>query len=389
MTTYLVLGAGMQGTACVYDLIRHGGARAVTWIDADSDRLEQGLRRIRRLTSFDSLRGQAVDASDRRALQPLFTEAEVCVNALPYRFAPAMTVLSLEGRTHYLDLGGNTEIVREQLELHRAHPRAAELCVLPDCGLMPGMGNLFVAHAVNELGDLSTCEVRCGGLPREPKPPLGYKLVFSVAGLTNEYFGKAHVLRDGKLTLIPTFEELEQLDIEGVGECEAFLTSGGLGTTPWTFEGRIDRLDYKTVRYRGHHAKFQTLLELGLLGEEPVRVGRTTVVPRQLLHVLLEERLAFPDDTDLVFLRMTAVAKQDGESLVMEVLDLPDPEDGFSAMERTTAYSATAIAALVAKGEVPPGPNPIETAVDPEKFLAGLAERGIDVCIDRTSPTST
>lgn len=42
---------------------------------------------------------------------------------------------------------------------------------------------------VNQLGDLEKVSVRCGGLPQNPKPPLDYMLVFSVAGLTNEYFG--------------------------------------------------------------------------------------------------------------------------------------------------------------------------------------------------------
>lgn len=382
MTHYLVLGAGMQGTAAVYDLAVNGDATALTWIDASVERLEAGLRRIRDLTGFKVLRGQVLDADDRRAMQPLFTEAEVCLNALPYRFAPSLTLLALEGRCHYLDLGGNTAVVREQLELHRAHAHADELSVLPDCGLMPGMGNLFVAYAVATLGDCSEVTVRCGGLPQDPKPPLDYMLVFSVAGLLNEYFGRAQVLRGGRVVEVDTFTELEQLEVDGVGELEAFITSGGLSTTPWTFEGRIDRLDYKTIRYPGHFTKFKVLLDLGLLDEEPVAIpGVGSVVPRAVLQHQLAERLRFPGDRDLAVLRCSARARDSDRTLELEVHDEFDERTGFTAMERTTAWSATACAHAVATGAVAPGPNTLERAIDPRAYVRALIHRGIGVSI--------
>lgn len=383
MTHYLVLGAGRQGVAAVHDLITHGEATTLTWIDSHAASLEAGLRRITQLTGFKGLRGQRVDADDRRALQPLFTEANVCFNALPYRLSLSMTQLALEGRTHYVDLGGNTEIVKEQFELQRTHPAGEELVVLPDCGLMPGMGNVFVAYALAELGDCAKVEVRCGGLPADPKPPLGYKLTFSVAGLTNEYFGRAQVLRGGEVREVDTFTELEQLDVPGVGECEAFITSGGLSTTPWTFQGRIDTLDYKTIRYRGHHEKFKTLLDLGLLGEDPIALGSQNVVPRQLLHMLLEERLQFPEDHDLVVLTCDAESKKGNGRIKLSVLDRQCEETGFTAMERCTSYSAAACAHAIASGAVEPGPKPLESAIDPKDFVEALNTRGIEVEVSR------
>lgn len=388
MTHYLVLGAGLQGTAAVHDLLLRSEATALTWVDNDAARLQSGLSRIRGLCrsaleqpGFQGLRGQAADAADRRALAPLFQSADVCLNALPYRFSAALTQLALEGGCHYLDLGGNTQVVREQLELHRAHPRAAELCVLPDCGLMPGMGNLFTALALQRMGDLERVALRCGGLPRDPKPPLDYMLLFSVAGLTNEYFGHAEVLRQGRVVSVATFTGLETVHVPGLGRLEAFITSGGLSTTPTSFAGRIEELDYKTLRYPGHHAKFQVLLELGLLDEDPIAVGGQMVVPRHLMHVLLERVLHHPGDRDVAVLSMEARAKS-GAHLSIHVEDHFDEATGFTAMERTTAYSATACAHLVARGDVQPGPRSLELAVDPEAYLEALRARGIRVEID-------
>lgn len=392
MTHYLVLGAGRQGTAVVHDLVENGGATAITWVDSREASLQTSMRRVAQATGFKAVRGQALDATDRRALMPLFTEAKVCVNALPYRYSLAMTQLALEGGTHYLDLGGNTEIVQEQLELHRMHHRGAELCVLPDCGLMPGLGNLLVALAVDELGPCSSVEVRCGGLPQDPKPPLDYMIVFSVAGLTNEYFGRAQVLRGGAVTEVPTFTELEEFEVEGLGPVEAFITSGGLSTTPETFAGRIDELDYKTIRYRGHHEKFKVLLELGLLGEEPIRVGNVDIVPRQLLHRQLEKHLSHPGAKDVTVLTMRAEARPPKkgksapagkQSIRARLLDVHDERTGYSSMERTTAFSATACAAMVARGDAVVGPGTLETAIDPHIFLRELGTRGIEVTIER------
>src|SRR5690606_618993 len=136
--------------------------------------------------------------------------------------------------------------------------------------------------------------------------PLGYKLVFNIGGLTNEYFGKAYILRNGKVTEIDTFDELEEIEFDSpVGKCEAFTTTGGTSTAPWTFEGKIDTYEYKTVRYPGHYEKFKTMLELGLLDTEPVKVGEAMISPRDVFHSVVAPKIDFPDDKDLVVLRTT------------------------------------------------------------------------------------
>jgi lysine 6-dehydrogenase len=185
----------------VHDLILRCEATSVAWVDNDETRLNAGLARINKLCAseiaragFQGLKGHKLDASDEAGLATLFKASDVCLNALPYRFALQMTRLALDGDCHYLDLGGNTEIVRKQQAMHKAHANATKLCVLPDCGLMPGMGNLFTALAVKRLGDLERVAVRCGGLPQNPKPPLDYMILFSVAGLTNEYFGTSNTV---------------------------------------------------------------------------------------------------------------------------------------------------------------------------------------------------
>ena len=79
------------------------------------------------------------------------------------------------------------------------------MSVVPDCGLAPGLGNILAAASSSSAG-AGAIEIRCGGLPQTPRPPLGYKLVFNVGGLTNEYSGEAEYLRDGRIVRVPTLD---------------------------------------------------------------------------------------------------------------------------------------------------------------------------------------
>ncbi|MDF1800617.1 MAG: saccharopine dehydrogenase C-terminal domain-containing protein [Planctomycetota bacterium] len=397
MSTYLVLGVGMQGTAAAYDLIQSCGATRLILADSSAERLEAAEQRLVRMTGFPGIEVRRIDvAGPDGPLRAAFEEAEACMNCLPYRFSLAITRLALDTGTHLADLGGNTAVVREQLAMAAAHPRGSDVAVLPDCGLMPGMGNLFVAHAVAELGDCAEVRVRCGGLPTEPEGPLQYALLFNVHGLINEYFGRAQVLRGGAVTELDTFTELEPLAVDFAArgleqrDCEAFITSGGLSTTPWTFAGRIGELDYKTIRYAGHHERFGLLVELGLLAEDELQVtpsragaqGPVAVAPRDVLATCLERALSYPGTVDLAVLRCTATAT-DGRTLELEMFDVLDDVTGFTAMERATAFSATACLYGALKGKVAIGGGPIEAAVDTTWYLGALAERGIEVTLTK------
>ena len=55
----------------------------------------------------------------------------------------------------------------------------------------------------------------------------------------------------GAKTLASSLDGIEHINIEGQ-EFEAFSTSGGLGTMCETLAGKVDTLNYKTIRYPGH-----------------------------------------------------------------------------------------------------------------------------------------
>lgn len=384
MYTYLVLGAGTQGTTIAYDMARLGEAKTVYLKDAVAAQAEQSAQHINSLLEAKGLIpcviAGAIDVTDTAALKQCMQDVDSCLSAVPYHFNPTIARCAIATKTHFNDLGGNTALVQEELALHE-QALAAGISLIPDCGLAPGLGNTLAAYSIQQLDHCEEVQIRCGGLPQNPQPPLDYMIVFSIEGLTNEYFGKAIVLRNGNIVEVDTFEELENLYIEGLGEVEAFSTSGGTSTCPWTYEGQIKTYEYKTIRYQGHHAKFKVLKELGLLELTPVNVKGQAVVPRDVFHAVAKDRLTFEDKRDLVIIQSVCKGTKNGEpqTITYTILDYYDEATQFNAMSRMTGYPASIVAIMSAKGQNQKGAIPLELAVPGEIFMQELKKRGIEI----------
>jgi len=371
----------MQGTAEAYDLATFGDADSVIIGDIDGQVAARAADRINRLLGRNTVKGTQLDAGDHRTVAALLKNVDVCCGAAHYALNLDLTRAAIDAGCHFCDLGGNTTVVTKQHALNE-QACSSGVTVIPDCGLAPGLGNILAARAISKM-TCDTIDIRCGGLPQNPKPPLGYKLVFSIAGLTNEYTGQCVEIREGKRVEIPAFTECESIEFpEPVGICEAFLTSGGTSTGADSFLGKVRNYGYKTVRYPGHFDKIRAMIDLGFLDLNTVRIGSCDVVPRELFHTLVASKLRFPDDKDLIVLRVSATGS-DGDGypiqMIQNMIDYYDEKTGFSAMERTTAYSATIVAIMMAKGEIGPGVHCLETIVDGDRVVKELSRRCIHV----------
>ena len=227
-----------------------------------------------------------------------------------------------------------------------------------------------------------------GALPRSPRPPWNYALTFAIEGLTNEYSGTATFLRGGKLVEVPAITEPEAVEFPPIGTLEAFVTSGGLSTAPWTFLGRLATLENKTLRYPGHYAQLRAFADLGLLGTASIRAGGQKVVPRQVFQALFERQLT-PDGPpkDLGLIRCRAIGLKDGvpREARVELVDAYDEATGFTAMERLTGCHAAIVAEMIASKEVPPGAHSVEAGVPAEALVDRARARGFRV-VERYIP---
>lgn len=381
---YAVLGSGRQGTAAAYDMARFGDAKRVLLADLDRGAAERSAARVNRLLGRQVAEPCRVDVTDSRQLEAALSGVDAFLSAVPYWYNPGITGAAIRARACMTDLGGNTELVRKQL---RRSPEAEEagIAVIPDCGQVPGMGTSLITYAMSRLDRTDEVMMWDGGNPAEPRPPFNYILTFHIAGLTNEYHGVAHFIRDGRRVEVPTFqpEDYETIALPGpIGEMEAFVAGGGTSTMPWTFEGKLRTLWNKTLRWPGHFAQWKAYLDAGLLEEQPIEVGGARVSPREVLHALLDPKLkARPEERDFVVVRVVARGTRGDEpaEVLVELIDHCDPETGFSAMERTTGWDASIKTIMCARGQTPRGVCPAETAVPPELYVAELRRRGFSL----------
>ena len=380
---YAVLGAGRQGTACAYDMVKFGEADGVLLADQSLEVAQAAATRVNRLLKTDKARGIQLDVTDHDALVVTLTGVDAFLSAVPYYFTLDITRAAIQAGASMCDLGGNTDLVRDQLTLD-ADARAAGISIVPDCGQVPGMGSTLMVYAMSLLDEAEEVLMWDGGLPQNPRPPFDYLLTFNIAGLTNEYAESPVFLRDGKPTLVPTMDELEEIEFPPpVGRLEAFTTGGGVSTMPWTFEGKLKTLQNKTVRYPGHFTQLRAFYDLGLWRTDLVQAGAHQVAPRDLFHALFEPLVTYPEPEgqDVVVIRVRASGRKDGRpaEVILDLMDFYDEETGFTAMERTTGWDAAIVAGMMARGQVPLGAVPVELSVPPDLFVQELAKRGIQL----------
>ncbi len=373
----LVLGAGIQGEAAIFDLARQADVEEVVIADTDRARAEDVAKR----RTGGKGRVVVADASEPRQIAPLMRAADTCVSAVPYFLNEPLARTAIAESCHFCDLGGNNDVVDAILALDDA-ARAANVSLVPDTGLAPGMANVVAAHAIRDMPQVESLRIRVGGLPQHPVPPLGYKRVFSIHGLINEYVEPARLLRDGVEVTAECLTDIEEVDFPPLGRLEAFVTSGGASTLPRTLQGRVRNLDYKTLRYPGHATIWRGMALMGLLDSTPVKVGDAMIRPRDLVAACASPRLE-NDDRDLVVMRVEAIGTTaDGarRRVTAEMLDYHDAATGLSAMARTTAFPSALVAAMLGRGHVTRrGALPQELALDVPAFIAGLGERTLAV----------
>jgi len=379
--TYAVLGAGRQGTAAAYDMARWGEAGRVVLADRDLEIARRATKRVNQLAGTSVAEAVRVDVTDLEAVEEVLAGVDAFLSAVPYPYNLGLTRVALRAKAHMCDLGGHTGIARQQ---HGFDPqaRAAGISIVPNCGQVPGMGTTLMVYAMELLDEAVDVYMWDGGIPQDPRPPFNYLLSFNIAGLTNEYAEPAIFLRDGKVTEVETMTELETVEFpQPIGTLEAFVAGGGTDTMPWTFEGRLRTLQNKTLRHPGSLAQLRAFYDLGLWGLMRLQVGDVEVVPRDVFHALFEPKVTFPRDKDVVIIRVNAVGKKDGHEAeaMVEVIDYPDEETGFTAMERCTGWSAAIVAEMMARGQIPPGAGGVETQVPARPFVEQLRRRGIDV----------
>src|SRR5829696_788864 len=376
----LVLGAGLQGCACAYDLLQNPAVTQVTLADLRPDNLPPFL--AERGDWDGRLRTVRLDVTDPVAVQETLRGQTAVMSAIPYYYNGPMARAAVEAGCHFSDLGGNTEIVLEQKKLD-GNAMAKGISVIPDCGLAPGMVNILAAEGIRRLDQAEKVKIFVGGLPQSPEPPLNYQIVYSLEGALDYYTTPSWVLRGGRPVQVEALSEVEPIEFPSpLGTLEAFHTGGGISTLPFAYQGKIDVMEYKTLRYAGHAAVMRPIRELGLLANEPIEVKGNKVVPRDVFIAAVSPKLSKPNGRDLVALQVQVSGKKNGKNstVTFRLIDYYDAKHGISAMMRTTGYSLSITGQMQVDGRVTAkGVHTPDEAIPFSAYVTELGKRGVKI----------
>ena len=371
----LILGAGRMGRAIAFDCINQNDVEKVVVADLSEEQIVNSLAGI----EDPKLHSAIVDVTNLKDVAALMAGNSVVISAVPYMFNLDLAKTAVETGCNFCDLGGNTDIVYEELKLHDEAVKKG-ITVIPDCGLAPGMANAVTAFIIESFDVAESVKIRVGGLPLNPVPPLNYMQLFSIHGLLNEYLGDAVLLSDGEIKSVPALSGLEELSVgDDYPEMEAFITLGGTSTLPETYKDKVKYLDYKTIRYKGHRDLIKAMFDIGLADTEEITIDNEAVIPQNVLAALLERNLP-KSGKDVTLVKLEVSGTKAGKKIkeTWELVDHYDEKFKMTSMMRTTGYPAAIVGLMLGRGKTKgPGALPQEKALELELFVNELKMRNI------------
>jgi len=348
MTRLILLGAGKIGETITH-LLQASGDYALTVADQDAARL----------TPMAALGAATVrcEFSDPAALRELIRGHEFVISASPFHLTPAIAAAAVDVGAHYFDLTEDVESTRRVKAL-AAKSRTA---LVPQCGLAPGFISILAYAMARKFDTLRDVQMRVGALPVYPTNALKYNLTWSTDGLINEYCNPCEAIIDSHLRETLALEEIEAFSLDGVAY-EAFNTSGGLGTLCETLDGKVENLNYKTVRYPGHRDIVKMLIR-------DLRLGQR----RGILKDVLEESVPMTHQ-DVVLVFVTVSGMREGrltqESFAKKIYSKTIGGKLYSAIQVTTAAGICGMVDMMREGTLPKQGFVRQEEADLEKFLA-------------------
>ncbi len=280
------------------------------------------------------------DLTSPEALAAEFAGVEAVLSCLPFSLNTVIAQAAHDAGIHYFDLTEDVPTTKAIIEMSKT----AKGLMAPQCGLAPGFIGIVGAAYIAKFDKCRSVKMRVGALPQHPTGGLGYAFNWSPAGVVNEYLNDCEVIEDGVQKWVSPMEWKEKIFIDGL-ELEAFTTSGGLGTMCETYLGKVDNIDYKTMRYPGHMDLMNFFFHELLMREDREKAGEILVNAKP------------PVNDDIVYIHVAAEGLIDGhlrrEEFVRGYKPINVAGGPQTAIAWTTAGSVVAIIEMVRSGALP------------------------------------
>jgi len=386
MKVVVLGGAGLTGKCAVRDLVKSPEVSEVLVADIERERARKFVSSL----GSSKVQHTTVDVRNHEATAALLKDANVTLNAVQYYFNIDVMKAALIAKTHYLDLGGLYHMTRKQLELN-ADFKKAGLTAVVGMGCVPGVSNVMARWAADRLDSVETIRIRDGWRDFTPNSPR-YVATWSVQTFTDEFAQNAMVYENGAMKEVPpmTLPEIVTFPTP-IGEVEAFTSlHSELATFPSSFKDKgIQNVNWKEGGAKGWQLDNELIVALGLMDQEPLRVGTASVSPRDFFLKLLASKdlLGHPESItpeDCECSRVEVVGKKRGKlvELQLEVLYRSKKEWNVSSAQYGVGMPASIVAQMLGKGQIEDmGVLPPENCVDPTSMFSELDKRDMSIMI--------
>lgn len=370
MKKIVVLGSGLVGGPMALDLAKDKDFK-VTVVDIDA----QALARVKKIKGVTAIQE---DLSDTKSVRRIVQKHDMVISAVPGSMGFRTLQTILEAGKTVVDIAFFPE---DPFELD-ALARRNDVTAVVDCGVAPGMSNILAAHARQRLDEPESITIYVGGLPEVREWPYEYKAVFSPADVIEEYVRPARYIENGQMVIRPALSDAELMNFPVVGTLEAFNTDG-LRTLANTLD--VPNMKEKTLRYPGHIKKMAVLRETGFFETQEIEIKGARIRPVDFTAKLLFPKWKLREgEVDLTVMRVIVEGRKKGRSVstTYDLFDRYDEATGIHSMARTTGYTATIAARMIARGLFArkgiSAPEFIGQVPECVKFmLDGLKERGV------------
>ena len=375
-----VLGAGLMGPAIVMDCVKSDEVEEVLLIDIDRDKLN---RTVAKLGNPVKLKTLVQDVTDHKGLSEALRGYDVVGIALLRWLNVDAMWGAIDAGVDAVDLSGPAE--KDWEEINGAAEKAG-VTIIPGCGVEPGLSDMLAAYGMDMLDSVETVDIWCGGIPQEPKPPLGYKIVFGGPYMPLRP-GMVKVIEDGEVRHVKRYTLGEPVCFEGSDRVLECFYDGFPDTLYEVekFKG-VKRCTEKTVRYPGYCEKVNFLDECGLLSRESIDFMGREVVPFEVYSKIIYPKVRLEEDEkDITVLRVMVEGVKDSCDVcyTFDMVDFYDEERGVTSMAKTTSYTAAIVARMLGRGDISEkGLVPPVRVVRGDLFhrlLRKLAERGVTI----------
>lgn len=362
----LVLGAaGKMGRAVSWYLGKDPHISKVGLLDAH----EKALKTM--ATDANKYNIHVVSIEDSAKLQAVMKDYDAGIVVLPNRRLSYLAIeAAIAARLNLVDILEEYHRRPDEYEIEglvvpagmsireygeNIHERAEknDVLVLDGMGFAPGLSNLTTEHGMGLLDKVKTAVARVGGIPNADakcRHPLSYMTTWSIEHVLREYNVKTCMIKDGKVVEVQALSDMESFKFGEFGrnaDLECAVTPG-MPSFIYTHP-ELQYFAEKTVRWPGHYSGIRTLIDSGMLSQEPVETNWGMIPPREFLLGILNPKLApLPEDKDACVMYNTVTGEKDSKEAKVEIFMWDEAQKGFTGMQRVTGFPAAIGGKLVA-----------------------------------------